>query len=181
MTGGFLRFGRGGGGRSGAGRHGFGYGRFDPLAILALRASRHQADLWPAQPPGHPPLSQSLDHAGPMCWTAEDAAIMLQAMAGYDPLDPACADVPAVDFTAKIGESVKGKTIGIVRHFYERTRSSLALREKAMEEAIAVFKSLGCVVKEITLPPLMDFAAVGLIIMSSGAYAIHEKGPESHT
>ncbi len=47
--------------------------------------------------------------------------------------------------------------------------------KKAMEEAIAVFQSLGCVVKEITLPPLMDFAAVGLIIMSSEAYAIHEK------
>jgi aspartyl-tRNA(Asn)/glutamyl-tRNA(Gln) amidotransferase subunit A len=121
------------------------------------------------------PLSQSLDHAGPMCWTAKDAAIMLQAMAGYDSLDPACADVPATDFSAKIGESVKGKTIGIVRHFYETDHEASPAVKKAMEEAIAVFKSLGCVVKEIILPPLMDFAAVGLIIMSSEAYAIHEK------
>lgn len=121
------------------------------------------------------PLSQSLDHAGPMCWTAEDAAIMLQAMAGHDPLDPASADVPATDFTAKIGESVKGKTIGIVRHFYETDHEASPAVKKAMGEAIAVFKSLGCMVKEVTLPPLIEFAAVGLIIMSSEAYAIHEK------
>jgi aspartyl-tRNA(Asn)/glutamyl-tRNA(Gln) amidotransferase subunit A len=121
------------------------------------------------------PLSQSLDHAGPMCWTAKDAAIMLQAMAGHDPLDPACADVPATDFSAKIGESVKSKTIGIVRHFYETDHEASPSVKKAMDEAIAVFRSLGCKIKEIALPPLMDFAAVGLIILSSEAYAIHEK------
>lgn len=120
------------------------------------------------------PLSQSLDHAGPMCWTAKDAAIMLQAMAGYDPLDPAAANVPAQDFTARIGESVKGLTIGIVRHFYETDHEAAPSVKAAMADAIAVFRGLGCTIKEITLPPLIDFAAVGLIIMSAEAWAIHE-------
>lgn len=121
------------------------------------------------------PLSQTLDHAGPMCWTVEDAALMLQGMAGHDALDPAAANVAVKDYAGKIGESVKGKTIGVVRHFYETDHVAADSVKTAMEEAIKVFKSLGCVIKEVTLPPLMDFAATGLIIMSSEAFAIHEK------
>lgn len=121
------------------------------------------------------PLSQSLDHAGPMCWTVKDAALMLQAMAGYDPLDPACADVAVKDFAGKIGESVKGKTIGVIRHFYETDHVASPAVAKAIEEALAVFTSLGCIVKDVTLPPLMDFAATGIIILSAEAWAIHEK------
>ncbi|OYU49220.1 MAG: Asp-tRNA(Asn)/Glu-tRNA(Gln) amidotransferase GatCAB subunit A [Rhizobiales bacterium PAR1] len=121
------------------------------------------------------PLSQTLDHAGPMCWTVEDAAIMLQGMAGYDALDPAAANVVVKDYTGQIGASVKGKTIGIIRHFYEEDHVAAPSVVAAMETAIDVFKSLGCIVKEITLPPLMDFAATGLIIMSSEAFSIHEK------
>jgi aspartyl-tRNA(Asn)/glutamyl-tRNA(Gln) amidotransferase subunit A len=120
------------------------------------------------------PLSQSLDHAGPMCWTVEDAALMLQAMAGYDPLDPACADVATPDFAGKLGEPVKGKTIGVIRHFHEKDHEAAPSVLAAIEEAIAVFRSLGCEVKDVTLPPLMDFAAVGIVIMSSEAFAIHE-------
>lgn len=120
------------------------------------------------------PLSQSLDHAGPMCWTVEDAALMLQAMAGHDPLDPACANITVPDFTGTLGAPVKGKTIGVIRHFHETDHEAAPPVLAAIEAAIAVFRSLGCVVKEVTLPPLMDFAAVGLIIMSSEAFAIHE-------
>lgn len=120
------------------------------------------------------PLSQSLDHAGPMCWTVEDAALMLQAMAGHDPLDPACADVAVPDFTEKLDETVKGKTIGVIRHFHETDHQAAPPVLAAIEQAIAVYRSLGCVIKEVTLPPLMDFAAVGLIIMSSEAFTIHE-------
>ncbi|MER2634767.1 MAG: amidase [Rhizobiaceae bacterium] len=120
------------------------------------------------------PLSQSLDHAGPMSWTVEDAALMLQGMAGHDPLDPACADVIAADFTAKLGQPVKGKTIGVIRHFHESDHEAAPPVLAAIDEAIAVFKSLGCVIRDVTLPPLMDFASVGIIILSAEAFAIHE-------
>src|SRR5579872_4711028 len=50
------------------------------------------------------PLAFSLDHAGPMAWTVEDCAILLQAMAGYDPADPASADRKVPDFRAELGQ-----------------------------------------------------------------------------
>ncbi len=52
---------------------------------------------------GVAPAAFSLDHIGPMAWTAEDCAIMLQALAGHDPRDPASADQPIPDYTALIG------------------------------------------------------------------------------
>ena len=65
------------------------------------------------------PLSFSMDHAGPMAWTVEDCALLLQAMAGHDPADPASADRPVPDFVSDIGKGVKGMRIGVVRHFFE--------------------------------------------------------------
>src|SRR5947207_1726500 len=66
------------------------------------------------------PLAFSLDHAGPMATTAEDCAIMLQAMAGHDPADPASAKVPIPDYRAALQSGAKGLRIGLIRHFYER-------------------------------------------------------------
>src|SRR5579864_3188670 len=66
------------------------------------------------------PLAWSLDHAGPMAWTAEDCAILLQAMAGHDPADPGSVDRPVPDWRAGLAGGVKGLRIGLVRHFYER-------------------------------------------------------------
>src|SRR5262252_9414453 len=65
------------------------------------------------------PLAFTLDHAGPMAWTAEDCALLLQGMAGHDPEDPASVDRPVPDFTAELGKGVKGLRIGVVRHFFE--------------------------------------------------------------
>src|SRR5436309_5174200 len=61
------------------------------------------------------PLAFSLDHAGPLAWTAEDCAIMLQAMAGHDPADPASANRPVRDYRAALQRDVNG-----LRHFYAR-------------------------------------------------------------
>jgi aspartyl-tRNA(Asn)/glutamyl-tRNA(Gln) amidotransferase subunit A len=121
------------------------------------------------------PLSQSLDHAGPMCWTSEDCAIMMDVLTSYDPGDPASANVPKPDFTAKIGKPVKGMKIGLIRHFYETDHVATDEVKAAIEAAVKVFRGLGCEVVDVTLPPLWDFAAVGLAIMGSEAFAIHEK------
>ena len=75
------------------------------------------------------PLAYSLDHAGPMAWTAEDCALLLQGMAGHDPEDPASVDRPVPDFTAELGKGAKGLRIGVVRHFFETdNRASDATR-----------------------------------------------------
>ncbi len=68
---------------------------------------------------GVAPAAFSLDHIGPMAWTAEDCALMLQVLAGHDPRDPASADRPVPDYTALIGSGIKGLKIGVIHHFHE--------------------------------------------------------------
>jgi aspartyl-tRNA(Asn)/glutamyl-tRNA(Gln) amidotransferase subunit A len=120
------------------------------------------------------PLAFSLDHAGPLAWTAEDNAIMLQAMAGHDPADPASANRPIPDYRAGLARDVKGLRIGLVRHFYERDNEANAATRAAITAAAQTLETLGCSVRELTLSPLADWAACGMAIMQSEAYAIHE-------
>src|SRR6266566_5840422 len=81
------------------------------------------------------PLAFSLDHAGPMTWTAEDCAIMLQAMAGHDPADPASAARPIPDYRAGLAGDVKGLRVGLIRHFYERDNEANAATRQAIDAA----------------------------------------------
>jgi aspartyl-tRNA(Asn)/glutamyl-tRNA(Gln) amidotransferase subunit A len=120
------------------------------------------------------PLAFSLDHAGPMAWTAEDCAILLQSMAGHDPADPASARVQIPDYRAASSGEVKGLRIGFVRHFHERDHEANAATRDAIAAAARTLEELGCSVREITLSPLADWAACGVTIMLSEAYAIHE-------
>ena len=64
------------------------------------------------------PLSISLDHVGPMTSTVEDAAILLQAIAGYDPADITTADVPIADYVSPLRESAKSVRIGVLRNYF---------------------------------------------------------------
>lgn len=121
------------------------------------------------------PLSQSLDHAGPMAWTTRDCAMMLQVLAGHDPADPASAQEEIPDYTAMLDKSVRGLKVGVVRHFYEKDHVATESVKAAVDGSLAIFRDLGCVVSEITLPPLIEFAAVNMVIMSCEAYSIHEK------
>ena len=120
------------------------------------------------------PLAFSLDHAGPMTWTAEDCAIMLQAMAGHDPADPASADVPVPDYHAALSGDVKGLRIGLIRHFYDDDNRAEEATRQGIAAAVKVFENLGCSVRELRLSPLADWAACGVMIMLSEAYAIHQ-------
>jgi aspartyl-tRNA(Asn)/glutamyl-tRNA(Gln) amidotransferase subunit A len=120
------------------------------------------------------PLAFSLDHAGPMAWTAEDCAILLQAMAGHDPADPGSANHPIPDYRAALAGEVKGLRIGLIRHFYERDNETNAATRAAIAAASQTLEDLGCSVREVTLSPLADWAACGMAIMQCEAYAIHE-------
>jgi aspartyl-tRNA(Asn)/glutamyl-tRNA(Gln) amidotransferase subunit A len=120
------------------------------------------------------PLAFSLDHAGPMAWTAEDCAILLQAMAGHDPADPASANRPIPDYRAALQTGVKGLRIGVIRHFYERDNEANAATRQAIEAAAQKFAELGCSVRDVTLSPLGDWASCGVLMMLSEAYTIHE-------
>jgi aspartyl-tRNA(Asn)/glutamyl-tRNA(Gln) amidotransferase subunit A len=87
------------------------------------------------------PNAVSLDHAGPLTRTALDAGLLLGAMAGYDPLDPTCADVPVPDFTADIDAGVSGLRLALCPdlHFVELD----AAVTRSIAEATKVFERLG--------------------------------------
>jgi aspartyl-tRNA(Asn)/glutamyl-tRNA(Gln) amidotransferase subunit A len=120
------------------------------------------------------PLAFSLDHAGPMAWTAEDCAIMLQAMAGHDPADPASAAPALPDYRKALTGDVKGLRIGLIRHFYTTDNAAEASTRDAIDAAARKFEDMGASVREITLSPLAEWAACGVLIMMVEAYAIHE-------
>jgi aspartyl-tRNA(Asn)/glutamyl-tRNA(Gln) amidotransferase subunit A len=120
------------------------------------------------------PLAYSLDHCGPLTWSVEDAALTMQAIAGYDPADPASADVPVPDYTASLGEGVSGLRIGYIRNFFLEnpflTKEALA----ALDAAAQTLGKLGAVVEEVEFPVNELFDACASVIMISEAYAIHE-------
>jgi len=120
------------------------------------------------------PLSFSLDHAGPMCWTSEDCALMMQALTRHDPLDVANANVPAPDFTAGLGGSLKGLRVGVVRHFFETDLSTEAETIQALENALLVLRDMGAVVADVTLSPFGLYADVGSLISRTEAFAFHQ-------
>src|SRR5205807_2399499 len=95
------------------------------------------------------PLAFSMDHPGPMAWTAEDCAILLQAIAGHDPADPASARVPVPDYTAQLGSGIKGVRIGVVRHFFETDHKASDETVRAIDAALATLGNLGAVVRDV--------------------------------
>ncbi|HTB37570.1 MAG TPA: amidase [Reyranella sp.] len=119
------------------------------------------------------PLAFSLDHAGPMAWTAEDCALLLQGMAGPDPEDPASVDRPVPDFTAELGKSVKGLRIGVVRHFFEQDHRASDATRAGIDAALDFFRKEGAEVRDITLSPAADYHAVGYLIMVTEAFTLH--------
>ena len=95
-------------------------------------------------------FASSLDQAGVITRSAEDAAMMLGVMAGFDPRDSTSIDEPVPDYVAGLGQSVKGLRIGIVRqHFDEGLDPECATRVK---ESIAVLESMGATTVEVDLP-----------------------------
>ena len=118
--------------------------------------------------------SFSFDHAGPMTWTVEDCAILLQAIAGHDPEDPASAAHPVPDYRAALTGDIRGLRIGIVRHLHEDDCPGTAELGKALEEAFAVFRSLGATIGEVRLRPAQDYYDVKVTIAESELLAVHE-------
>ncbi len=121
------------------------------------------------------PLSYSLDHCGPMCWTVEDCALLLDAVAGPDPADPGSAERPYRASRGRLRGGIEGMKIGVVRHFYERDLEMDPEAAKALEAALAVLKRLGAKLVTVSLPPHEDWDACCRTILYAEAYAIHER------
>ena len=95
-------------------------------------------------------FASSLDQAGPFARTAQDAAIMLAAMAGFDERDSTSVERPVEDYRAGLGESLAGLKIGLPKEYFgEGLDAGVAA---AVEAAIEAYKKLGATVTEISLP-----------------------------
>ena len=95
-------------------------------------------------------FASSLDQGGPMARTAEDAALMLNVMAGFDPRDSTSVDEPVPDYTKSLNNDIKGLRIGLPREYFSKGLSSEVA--KVIETAIAEYKKLGAQVLEVSLP-----------------------------
>jgi aspartyl-tRNA(Asn)/glutamyl-tRNA(Gln) amidotransferase subunit A len=95
-------------------------------------------------------FASSLDQGGPMARTAEDCALLLNVMAGFDTRDSTSVDAPVPDFTASLNDPIKGLRIGLPKEFF-----SAALAPDVagvIEDAIAEYKKLGARIVEVSLP-----------------------------
>lgn len=114
------------------------------------------------------PLSTSLDHVGPLAASVHDAAVVLQAIAGYDPSDIGSADVPVNDYVSGLGEEPKDLRVGIPRkHFYEDLDPEVA---SAVEHAIRGIGTLVADMKEVEIEVPTDRA-----LQAAESYAYHAK------
>lgn len=118
-------------------------------------------------------LSWSLDHVGPLTRTVADAALVMNAIAGYDRTDPASVDVPVPDFTAELGAGVSGVTIGVpTNYFTDRVDSEVA---SAVSAAIAVLVEQGARTREVDIPLPQYVLPTEWGIMLPEASAYHQE------
>ena len=119
------------------------------------------------------PNSYSFDHCGPMARTSEDCALLLNAIAGHDPADPASSPRPVDDFAAGLDLGIKGLRIGVVRHFWEKDVRVHAEVPAALEAAISVLRDLGAIIEDVTLRPLQSYSDVKIVIAESELFSLH--------
>jgi len=118
------------------------------------------------------PLGYTLDHMGPLTRSVRDAALVLNAIAGYDRRDPASSRHPVVDFIPEEGCSLRGVRVGFPENFFfDRLDPDV---ESSVRGAIARAESLGAEVKRVVVPDMDALNAVGRVILLAEASAVYE-------
>ncbi|MGH7845264.1 MAG: amidase [Candidatus Binatia bacterium] len=125
---------------------------------------------------GLAPLCWSLDHCGPMTWVVEDAAHMLQAVAGYDPKDPTSNRAPVPDYGMALREDVRGLVVGVPRDYIEECRARTHPEVLTLvDEAIRELKLLGARVEEVTAATLKLATAANAVIYYNEYFNGHKR------
>ena len=97
-------------------------------------------------------FASSLDQAGLITVSAEDAALLLGPMSGFDPRDSTSVESPVPDYTRTLGDSLEGLTIGIVKEFFDKGLDGEC--EARIREALRVYEKLGATLREVSCPNL---------------------------
>jgi len=112
------------------------------------------------------PLSWSLDHVGPLAATVGDAAVVLQAISGYDSVDACSANVPVSDYVSALRDGTKSLRVGIPRaHFYDELDSEV---QAAMDAALAVIATLVAEMRDVRIDVPADRT-----VQAAESYAYH--------
>ncbi|ONM44544.1 aspartyl/glutamyl-tRNA amidotransferase subunit A [Halopseudomonas pachastrellae] len=114
-------------------------------ALTGLKPTYGRVSRW-----GMVAYASSLDQGGPMARTAEDCALMMQVMAGFDAKDSTSVDQPVPDYSAALNDSLKGLRIGLPKEYFAAGLD--AATADAISAAVKQFQALGAEVKEISLP-----------------------------
>lgn len=121
------------------------------------------------------PNSFTFDHCGPLAWTARDCALLLDALAGPDPADPASANASPPNAFAQLGGSLKGLKVGVLRHFWEEDTTVAPDMIAAVENAAAVLADLGAKVSGARIAPVQDYYDVKIVIAESELFNVHRQ------
>jgi amidase len=126
------------------------------------------------------PIEQTLDHAGPICASTADVALLLSAIAGKDSMDPRQFECETQDYRAAIGKDAKGLKIAVVKEGFARPESEAAVDQK-VRAAAAHFRKLGAKVEEVSIPMHLDGVAIWTAIAAEGAAELMVKGNATGT
>jgi aspartyl-tRNA(Asn)/glutamyl-tRNA(Gln) amidotransferase subunit A len=111
----------------------------------------------------------SMNHLGPMCRSVADAALLLSAIAGYDPRDSTSVEAPITDYTAALRAKVSALRLGTPRTvFYDQLDPEI---EAALRKALGVLGRLTAGLREVTLPPISGTIAPNIVLAEN--YAFH--------
>lgn len=119
------------------------------------------------------PLAWSLDHVGPLCKTAEDAALVLGALAGWDPKDPASSRELVPDYAAELPQGVSGLKVAVLQEYATDPIDPEVVA--AFQRALEVLRQLGVRVEEMSVPEAQYAVPASTAIISAESTAYHEE------
>lgn len=123
------------------------------------------------------PLSWSNDHAGPLAQTAQDCALLLQAIAGYDENDPISVNAPVPDFSAMLTEPLRGARFALLGDYFEQDVDDEIVR--AVRDTARVFEESGAVRVEKVLADAQEMFHINRVTLRVEAAAIHHEWLET--
>lgn len=126
------------------------------------------------------PFSSSCDHVGPLARTVEDAALVLQAIAGPDERDRSRTAREATDFTSGLGHGIRGLRFGVLRHHFEEDTRPDAELVRAVDAALGVLRGLGAIVDDVRVRSLHEYYAVRVMLTESELFARHQHHLRRH-
>lgn len=121
----------------------------------------------------------SHDHVGPLAWTCRDLALVLGVIAGQDPRDPGSAAAEVPDYAAGLTGTMDGLVVGVPWRWLEEELPPEPATRAAFDAALDVLRALGAEVRDVVLPPILDYHATMKVIAASELFAIH--GPDLRT